>query len=135
MYAPGKLNVKFMKKLTVEPTNQCPSVEFNPDGKLIMTGKSLPPDITKLFLPLFDFVNQLSVKHVTFDIFLEYFNISTSKMLLELMKAIEKNSFVEEVLVNWHYEEGDENSYEMTEIYKLNLHKTIFNYHVHAESI
>lgn len=123
-----------MEKLVIEATNHTPLVEFNPDGKLKMEGRSLPEDVNKLFNPLLDYVINLNVENAIFEINLEYFNTASSKKLLELMKTLDANNKIGNVHINWHYEEGDDDSLEMAEIYEELLMRTEFRYHEFAET-
>lgn len=125
---------KKMESLVIEETNHTPLVEFNPDGKLKMKGRSLPEDVNKLFNPLIDYVVNLNIENAIFDINLEYFNTASSKKLLELIKSLEANNKIDSVLVNWHYEEGDDDSMEMAEVYEELLMRTEFRYHEFAET-
>lgn len=123
-----------MERIVIEATDHSPMIDFDVNGKLKMEGRSIPEDITKLFNPLIAFVSGLEAEKVVFDINLDYFNTATSKKLLELMKHIEANSKIGEVLVNWHYENGDDDSLEMGEIYEECLMRTNFLYHEYAEA-
>jgi hypothetical protein len=123
-----------MENLLIEGTSHTPAVDFNVNGKLKMEGRSIPENINSLFEPLIDFVKQLAIDKVEFTINLEYFNTATSKKLLELMKHIEANNKIGEVNVVWHYEEGDDDSMEMAEIYEECLMRTKFRYHEYAEA-
>jgi hypothetical protein len=122
-----------MEKILFEPSSHLPLVEFKPEGVLILEGRSIPEDASKIYNPLIEFVDQLDVVHVTFDINLEYFNTATSKKLLELLKHLDANNKIKTVLVNWHFEEGDEDSVETAEIYEESLRRTDFRYMEYAE--
>lgn len=124
-----------MKKLVIEQTSHSPYVEFTPKGKLKLEGRSLPENVNTLFNPLIDFVCKLEVESAVLDINLEYFNTASSKKLLELMKNLEANNKVGSVLINWHYEEGDDDSVEMAEIYEELLMRTEFRYHEFPETV
>ena len=123
-----------MENLVIEQTNHTPAVEFYADGKLKIEGRSLPEDVFKLFNPLIEYVCNLEAEKAIFDINLEYFNTASSKKLLELIKSLDANNKVGSVLINWHYEEGDDDSLEMAEIYEELLMRTDFRYHEFAET-
>jgi hypothetical protein len=123
-----------MERILIEATSHSPEVDFDVNGKLRMEGRSIPENISNLFDPLINFVSKLTVDKVVFDINLDYFNTATSKKLLELMKHIEANNKIGEVLINWHFEEGDDDSQEMAEIYEECLRRTKFRYHEYAEA-
>lgn len=123
-----------MEQLLSQPTSHLPLIEFNPNGHLKIEGRSIPEDVCILFDPLIYFVQQLENVNVTFDVNLEYFNTATSKKLMELFKHIDANRKIGEVLINWHYEEDDEDSVEMAEIYEECLMRSNFRYLEHAEA-
>jgi hypothetical protein len=124
-----------MEPIFNEPNTYLPLVEFDPSGRLLMEGRSIPEDVTKLFNPLIEFAKELDQKEVIFDINLDYFNTATSKKLLELLKHLDANSKVEKLYINWHYETDDEDSVEMAEIFEESLDKAEFTYREHKKSL
>jgi hypothetical protein len=122
-----------MEKLFVEPTQYLPMVDFSDDGKLKLEGRSIPEDATIIYNPLIDYIDQLSASCVVFDIKLDYFNTASSKKILELLKHLDANNKIKEIQVNWHFEEGDDDSVETAEIYEEFLHRTDFRYMEYAE--
>jgi hypothetical protein len=123
-----------MERIVIEPSTHSPLIDFNPDGTLLMEGRSIPENVSRLFDPLIDFAKFLEVEKCTFNLNLEYFNTATSKKLLELFKNLDANNKIGEILINWHFEEGDEDSVEMAEIYEESLRRSKFQYHEHAEA-
>ena len=105
-----------------------PGIEFRDNGNLLLKGRSNPEDPEKLYRPLFDFVGQLNVPRVKFDIKLKYFNTASSKMLMKLFNYLEANENIADILINWYYEDGDEDSRESAEIYEENLSRCKFTY-------
>ena len=122
-----------MEPIVIEATSHSPLVNFLPSGNLKMEGRSIPEDVFRLFDPLVEFAQNLNSENVTFEVNLEYFNTATSKKLMELFKTIDANNKVGGILINWHFEEGDEDSVEMAEIYEESLLRSEFRYHEHAE--
>ena len=122
-----------MEPIVIEPTKHSPLIEFNLDGKFKLEGRSIPEDVIKLYNPLIDFACNFSCPNLTFEINLEYFNTATSKKLMELFKHIDANNKIENILINWHFEEGDEDSVEMAEIYEESLLRCEFRYLEYAE--
>jgi hypothetical protein len=112
-----------MENLTIEGTPKTPTIKFNPeDGKLLIQGRSIPENSIEFYKPLVDSLEGYSSSpkaktHV--DIVLEYFNTSSSKCILDVFKKLEKiNSDGSEVIINWHYEEDDEDMLEAGEDYQ-----------------
>lgn len=122
-----------MERLVRELTTYMPRVDFSPKGKLVMEGRIIPEDAAKFFNPLIEFVDQIKVKEVIFDINLEYFNTAASKKLLELMKHLDANNNIKTIRINWHFEEGDEDSVETAEIYEESLIRVDFRYFEYAD--
>lgn len=123
-----------MEKLSVAATDCLPAIEFSPDGKLKMEGKSIPEDANRVFNPLIEFIDQLEVSEVVFDINLIYFNTASSKKIMEMLRHLDANSRIEQILVNWHFEEGDEDSVETAEIYEESLFRVDFRYIEYSEA-
>ena len=125
-----------MEAIVIEPTEQCPRVRFNTDGKLLLEGHSLPENVASFYEPLCEYASSLNLEEATFDVNLEYFNTATSKKLLELFRCLDTNEKLGKVNVNWHYEEGDEDSVEMAEIYEEKCkQRTTFQFIMHAEAL
>ena len=122
-----------MEPIVIEATSHSPEIIFLPSGQLKIEGRSIPEDIFRLFDPLVRFAQNINCPQVTFDVNLEYFNTATSKKLMELFKTIDANNKVNNILINWHFEEGDEDSVEMAEIYEESLLRSDFRYHEYAE--
>ncbi len=123
-----------MERLFKNGTSRLPLIDFMPEGNLKIEGKSIPEDAVKVYSPLIEFVDALEASHVVFDINLVYFNTSSSKKLLELFRHLEANNNVENILINWYFEEGDEDSIETAEIYEESLFRVDFRYHEYADA-
>ena len=122
-----------MEKLVIEATNHSPRAEFNPDGKLKLEGRSFPEDAAGFYSPLIQFAAELETMSVTFQINLEYINTASSKKLLELFRQLDFNENIFNVTVDWHYEEGDDDSVETAEIFEESLDRIKFVYSEYAE--
>lgn len=111
-----------MENLLIPSTKRTPEVSFTTDGRLVISGRSIPEDPTKFYDQLFEWVFHycLEPNHTTtVDISLEYFNSGSSKALLEILRALvdtAKNG--KQISVNWYYEEGDDDILERGEYYE-----------------
>ena len=123
-----------MEKLFVEATDYLPLVDFSPEGNLKLEGNSIPEDATKIYDPLIKFIDELCTDSVVFDINLYYFNTATSKKLMEMLRHLDANNKINHIQVNWHFEEGDEDSVETAEIYEDSLLRVDFRYIEYAEA-
>lgn len=112
-----------MEKLTIEGTPKTPTIKFDPEsGKLLIQGRSIPENSIEFYKPLVDLLEEYTStpkSNTNVDIVLEYFNTSSSKCILDVFKKLEKiKSEGSEVLINWHYEEDDEDMLEAGEDYQ-----------------
>lgn len=96
-----------MKDLIIKETEKTPSVSLSINGNLKIEGRSIPEDAAKFFKPILDWTKEFTASEIRIDIKLEYFNTSSSKFILEMLRLIEGNPNNSNVLVNWFYEEGD----------------------------
>ena len=125
-----------MEPIVIDATDNSAKVFFNANGYLLLEGRSLPENVAEFYNPLIDFVVKLNVEKVTFDINLDYFNTATSKKILDLLKHLDANNKISKVKINWHYEEGDDDSIEMAEIYEEEcIMRTEFQYIKHLETV
>ncbi len=104
------------------------------DGRLLLEGRSLPENVTKFYNPLVEWVAMLKVEVVKIDINLEYLNSASSKKLLELLKVLDANNNIKELIMNWHYESDDEDALESGQIFEELLRKAEFRYHEYSEA-
>lgn len=82
-------------------------------GILEFKGKSILEDSDSFFEPVLEWVSEYSKKPnnaTTVNMFLEYFNTSSSKFIMAFLKKLEQMHQNGDTVVhlNWHYEEGDE---------------------------
>jgi hypothetical protein len=96
-----------MKDLIIKDSEKTPSVALSTNGVLKIEGRSIPEDAAKFFKPLLDWTKEFTANEIRVDIKLEYFNTSSSKFILEMLRLLENNPDNNNILVNWFYEEGD----------------------------
>jgi len=101
-----------MNKLFVDATSITPRVEFNKHENIFrIEGKSLPEDVKNFYLPLIQWFDQYILDpNPTTNLYidLEYFNTSSSKMILIILnkiRDIQKKGH--QVLVTWSYPPHD----------------------------
>ena len=111
-----------MEPLIIEPTNVTPSVKFNAsEGVLEMKGRSIPENSIEFYQPIYEWLDDYiespkdkTIVHLRFD----YFNTSSSKCILDILKRIDKidaNGY--DVLIKWYHDENDEDMMEAGEDY------------------
>ena len=112
-----------MESISINGTPKTPDVEFDGEkGSLLLKGRSIPENSIEFYKPLVDWLDSYSgtpQPKTVCEIQLEYFNTSSSKCLLDLFKKMESmNKDGNEIVINWYYEEDDEDMLEAGEDYQ-----------------
>jgi hypothetical protein len=104
-----------MDNLIIEGTKKTPYINFDSDsGVLSIMGRSVPEDTYEFFQPIMKWVETYGLNPGSDTIVrvqLDYFNTSSSKFLLELLKKIkiiQSNNTGKNVKIEWYYEDGDD---------------------------
>ncbi|MDX1447153.1 DUF1987 domain-containing protein, partial [Lishizhenia sp.] len=95
-----------MENLIIEGTPKTPSVHFsNETGTLEIKGRSIPENSIEFYKPINEWIanyGENPKSTTTVDIKLEYFNTSSSKCILDFLKALEAiNGQGTDIKVNW----------------------------------
>lgn len=112
-----------MEPIIVEGTPKTPAVKFDAEiGILEIKGRSIPENAIEFYRPLVDWLEAYAkspFKRTQVNIQLEYFNTSSSKCILDIFKKLETlHKAKNEVIINWYYEEDDEDMLEAGEDYE-----------------
>ncbi len=111
-----------MEPISIAGTPKTPTVNFNSNGKIEIKGRSIPENSIEFYDPLVKWLedylsNPAELTEV--NIQLEYFNTSSSKCILDVFKKLEAiYKSGNEVIINWYYEEDDEDMLEAGEDYQ-----------------
>ncbi len=110
-----------MENILLKSTPKTPAVELNKErGFLELKGRSIPENSIEFYKPLLDWIEAYSkspVSRTEFNIKLEYFNTSSSKCLLDMLKKLERIR-ESELLIKWYYEQDDEDMLEAGQDYE-----------------
>ena len=112
-----------MEPINIEGTPKTPSVKFDKEsGVMEIKGRSIPENSIEFYKPLVDWLEDYAkspLKRTQVDVQLEYFNTSSSKCILDVFKKLEAiHKAKNEVIINWDYEEDDEDMLEAGEDYE-----------------
>ena len=112
-----------MEPLSIEGTTKTPAIQLDPvQGLLELKGRSNPENSVEFFMPVMNWIDEYvkePVQKSTVNIQLEHFNTSSSKMILDMLKRLETLLEAKhEVIVNWYYEDDDEEILEAGETYE-----------------
>ena len=111
-----------MEPIIIEGTPKTPSIKFDAkDGVFEIKGRSIPENSVEFYKPLNEWLDQYMqtpLDKTVVNIRLEYFNTSSSKCILDVFKRLEAiHRSKHDVVINWFYEEDDEDMLEAGEDY------------------
>ncbi|MFW5819655.1 MAG: DUF1987 domain-containing protein [Bacteroidota bacterium] len=112
-----------MEPISLEGTTKTPTIKFDADeGIMEIKGRSIPENSIDFYKPMVDWLDEYAKnpkEKTIVNIQLEYFNTSSSKCILDVFKKLEAiNRGKSNVIVNWYYEEDDEDMLEAGEDYE-----------------
>jgi hypothetical protein len=99
-----------MKPLILDETGYTPKVQFLPDGRLLISGKSLPEDTAKFYEPILAWISECNLEKITITIRLDYMNSSSAHQISKFLMLAKDNPCIKETIVEWYYETDDEDS-------------------------
>ncbi|NUM51797.1 MAG: DUF1987 domain-containing protein [Flavobacteriales bacterium] len=111
-----------MENLYIKGTFKTPTLSFNFEkGELDISGRSLPEHSIEFYKEAMQWLDKY-IENPKLDtivnVQLEYFNTSSSKVILDIFKKIELlHSKGNNVTVNWYYEEDDTDMQEQGETF------------------
>ncbi len=112
-----------MEILSIEGAAKTPTVNLNPEtGTIEIKGRSIPENSIEFYKPVVDWLEEYGnspKEKTTVNIQLEYFNTSSSKCILDVLKKLESIAKAgNDMVINWYYEEDDEDMLEAGEDYQ-----------------
>ena len=112
-----------MNPIIIEATRDTPGVTLDPaNNKFEMNGKSLPEDVASFYDPILTWIEGYSENpndETIFEMKMSYFNTASSKMLLDILFALEEMAEDgKNIKIHWHYKENDEDMKEAGEEYE-----------------
>jgi hypothetical protein len=111
-----------MEVIKIKGTDDTPNVILDADSNIIeFSGRSLPEDVVTFYSPVIQWIEEYAKtpNAKTEVIFrLEYFNTASSKILLDILLKFEDiHNAGNEVVVQWYFQEDDEDMEEAGEEY------------------
>lgn len=112
-----------MESILLTATAKTPEISFDAEkGLLTMKGRSIPEHTVEFYKPLHQWIEEYGQNpqaFTTVEIFIEYYNTSSSKSILDLFKRLEYiHKLGHDMLIKWYYEEDDEALLESGEEYE-----------------
>jgi hypothetical protein len=98
-----------IETLHLEGTEDTPRIILDKkNGVMEISGRSLPEDSTEFYKPVLDWIEQYAKNpnpSTDFVFKLDYFNTASSKLILDLLYALED---IKGIKVTWYFNEEDE---------------------------
>lgn len=112
-----------MESIKIQGTPKTPAVNFDTtSGLLELIGRSIPENSIEFYKPILEGLDAYAGSpqaKTNVNIKLEYFNTSSSKCILDVLKKLEGiHKSGNEVVINWYFEEDDEDMEEAGEDYQ-----------------
>ena len=100
-----------MEKIVISATQKTPIIHLD-NGIIEIKGRSTPEDIDKIYMPVFSWFDKYLLapnKQTIINLHFEYFNSSTTKVLMRLINKVvvlhKSDEF--ELIINWLYFDED----------------------------
>lgn len=104
---------------TISSTKSTPEVNLNPEGFITIKGRSMNGNFAEFLNQIEEWVDLYLLEPADttcFDIYLEYLDTSNFKFYASLFKKFTALQLKDKkIIVNWYYEEGDEDIVEKGE--------------------
>ena len=98
-----------MEILNLKGTEDTPSILLDKkNGILEISGRSLPEDSAEFYKPVIEWINNYAADAnptTEFAFKLEYFNTASSKLILDVLSALEE---IKGMKVTWYFHDDDE---------------------------
>jgi hypothetical protein len=121
-----------MENIKIAATDRSPEVDFDfASNTFMLKGESYPEDVNEFFGPIIEklesHLEALSGGDVTFVFEFIYFNSSTAKILMSLFELLDETAENDnEVVVEWRFDEEDDNMEELGEEFGEDLETAEF---------
>ena len=110
-----------MEELRISATKNTPEIILNPDGKIKIKGRSIHENAAAFYAPVEEWVtayihNPANVTSI--DMALDYFNSASAKIFISILQKVTHVTLKhKKYVINWIYEEGDEDILERGEYF------------------
>jgi len=103
----------------IAPTKSTPEVILDPDGGIIIRGRSMVANVIEFSKQIEDWIDKYICNPADLtcvDFYLEYIDTNNFKIYISLLSKIESVKLKnKKYIINWYYDEGDEDIIEKGE--------------------
>jgi hypothetical protein len=107
----------------IAPTKSTPEVVLDPAGVIIIRGRSMAPNVIEFSDQIEDWICKYvcnPADSTCVDFYLEYLDSSNFKIFISLLRKIKSVNLKDKnYIINWYYDEGDEDIIEKGEYISL----------------
>ncbi len=115
------METTLIEDLIIVPTEESLSATLK-DGFIKLAGRSIPEDPVNNFTPIVNWVKEYSRNpgpRTEINLRFEYLNTSSSKYILSILEILDSvKSEKNKMVINWFYEVGDDDMYELGKFYE-----------------
>ncbi|MFN8206485.1 MAG: DUF1987 domain-containing protein [Bacteroidales bacterium] len=110
-----------MDSLKIQKSNQTPQITLEP-GYIEISGRSIPEDPVAFYRPVMEWLvkyGKETAPNTVINLKFEYINTSSSKALHNILKVL-NDSYDDQhkMVLNWYYEVGDDDMYELGQFFQ-----------------
>jgi len=121
-----------MENIFIEQTKYTPEISLDAQkGEINFTGKSYPENTFEFYNPVLNWVgeyfNDSAKSQTTINMEIIYFNSSSSKLFFDFFDMIEEASEVNDIIINWIYDEENDSALEAGEDFTEDFENLNFN--------
>jgi hypothetical protein len=110
-----------MEELRISPTKNTPEIILNPEGIIRIKGRSIHENVADFFEPVEDWISTyitVPADITSVDLNLEYFNSASAKVFIHILQKITYVTLKhKKFILNWYYEDGDDDILERGEYF------------------
>lgn len=110
-----------MEELKILPTKNTPEVLLNPGGIIRIKGRSIHENVNDFFQPVEEWISnyvRTPADITSVDLNLEYFNSASAKIFIHILQKVTYVSLKhKKFIINWYYEDGDDDILERGEYF------------------
>lgn len=116
-----------MDNLIIEATKYTPEIKFDAEiNTLEITGETYPENTAEFYAPVFswldEYLEQIGDSEVTVNLEINYFNSSSSKVLMDMFDKFEETvTEGKTITLNWIYDKDNESALEYGEEFQEDL--------------
>ena len=118
-----------MEELRIPPSKNTPEIILQDAGTVKIRGRSIHENAADFFVPVDKWISEYinnPADITTVDMSLEYFNSASAKIFITLLQKITWVTLKhKKFVINWYYEDGDEDIFERGEYFSSILNVRI----------